>query len=451
MLSDVVVSIENVSKCYNVNSPPLESLKQICLPRIYQSVGLSYVVQNHGYWALKDINLQILKGETIGLIGKNGSGKSTLLQLICQTLMPTTGNIYTKGRIGALLELGSGFNPEFTGRDNVITNATLLGLSRLELNKSFNSIIEFADIGDFIEQPVKTYSSGMLMRLAFSVISHIEADILVIDEALSVGDAFFSQKCMRFLRNFMETGTVIFVSHDMSAIKSLCSRVVWIEDGQVKQIGDPKEICDRYLAAVYEERQGNSAPREIKKSTASVIEECYDQRMTYINKSNLRNDIQLFEFKEDANSFGLGHACITDVVIYDDDGRRLSWIIGGEVITLKITARAVREIKSPIIGFFVKDRLGQSLFGDNTFLNYENDNLIVEEGDEIEAKFEFRMPRLQRGDYSITVSVAAGSQKDHIQHQWIYDALFFRSEVTSVAGCMIGIPIRKINLEIIKY
>ena len=192
------------------------------------------------------------------------SGKSTLLQMICGTLNPTSGSIQTNGRIAALLELGSGFNPEFTGRENVYMNASVLGLSNEEIDARFDDIVAFADIGDFIEQPVKTYSSGMMVRLAFAVIAHVDADILVIDEALAVGDAFFTQKCMRFLRNFMKTGTVLFVSHDTGSIKSLCNYALWLEKGQVLQEGTPKEVCELYLEAFYEAQQGKSSTTKLR-------------------------------------------------------------------------------------------------------------------------------------------------------------------------------------------
>ena len=185
------------------------------------------------FWALKDVSFEVKRGETVGIIGRNGSGKSTLLQIICGTLSPTGGQVETHGRVAALLELGSGFNPEFTGRENVYMNGSVIGLSRDEIDTLFDDIVAFADIGEFIDQPVKTYSSGMYVRLAFAVIAHVNADTLVIDEALAVGDVFFVQKCMRFLRKFMDEGTIIFVSHDTGAVVNLCNRAFMLNKGQV--------------------------------------------------------------------------------------------------------------------------------------------------------------------------------------------------------------------------
>ena len=199
------------------------------------------------FWALKDVSFEIRKGETVGIIGRNGSGKSTLLQLICGTLTPTNGSIQTNGRIAALLELGSGFNLEFTGRENVYLNAAVLGLSKSEIDERFDDIAAFADIGQFIKQPVKTYSSGMYVRLAFAVIAHVNADILVVDEALSVGDAVFTQKCMRFIRRYQENGTLIFVSHDTASVQNLCKSGIWLQNGMVEKIGTAKSVSEAYL------------------------------------------------------------------------------------------------------------------------------------------------------------------------------------------------------------
>jgi lipopolysaccharide transport system ATP-binding protein len=205
----VAISVRGVSKCYQIYAKPEHRLKQAVWPRLQRLLGRKGERYYREFWALRDVSFELRKGETLGVIGKNGSGKSTLLQIICGTLTPTGGEIRVAGRVAALLELGSGFNPDFTGRENIYMNGAVLGLTREQIDARFDDIVAFADIGDFIGQPVKTYSSGMYVRLAFAVIAHADADILVIDEALSVGDVFFSQKCMRFLRTFQENGTVI--------------------------------------------------------------------------------------------------------------------------------------------------------------------------------------------------------------------------------------------------
>ena len=449
MSSSIAIKVDKVGKCYQIYSQPLDRLKQAILPRLKCRARVQPKQYFKEFWALKDISFEVKRGETVGIIGRNGSGKSTLLQIICGTLSPTTGSVVTNGRVAALLELGSGFNPEFTGRENVYMNAAIIGLSRKETETRFADILAFADIGDFIDEPVKTYSSGMLVRLAFAVIAHVDADILIIDEALAVGDAFFTQKCMRYLRSFIETGTVLFVSHDTASVRNLCTKAFWIDRGGLLQVGSPKDISEAYLEAFYEIQQGKSSKMLDKAEIDSKENiDLKDQRQSFLNASNLRNDIQLFEFDRKAASFGKGGAEITTVQFLDVDGHSLSWIIGGENVVLRIETVANSFLDSPIIGFFVKDKLGQYLFGDNTWLNYFNTPVSCAVGKHLVADFSFVMPRLAVGDYSVTVAVANGTQEDHVQHQWIHDAVSFRSQSTSVAGGIIGVPMNNISLDI---
>ena len=446
--NDIAIRVSDLSKCYQIYDTPRDRLKQFVLPRLQRLSGRPPKQYFREFWALKDVSFEVKKGETVGIIGRNGSGKSTLLQIICGTLTPTSGGVETCGRIAALLELGSGFNPEFTGRENVYMNAAVLGLSNEEVDARFDDIAAFADIGNFIDQPVKTYSSGMYVRLAFAVIAHVNADILVIDEALAVGDAFFTQKCMRFLRNFMKTGTVLFVSHDTGSIKSLCNYAVWLEKGQVIQEGVPKEVCELYLEAFYEAQQGKSSTtklRAFKKPDDSLP--IKDQRLEFINTSNLRNDLQIFKFDPDAASFGKGGAQIHDVRLLDENEHPLAWIVGGEKVTLRVIVHVYQDLDSPIIGFYVKDRLGQALFGDNTFLSYREQLVHCQEGNELQADFVFYMPLLPSGEYSITIAVANGTQEIHEQHHWIHDAVLFKSESSSVASGLIGIPMLEVKLQ----
>lgn len=446
--TDVAIRVSNLSKCYQIYDSPHDRLKQFVMPRLYSAIGKQNKPYFREFWALKDVSFEVKKGETVGIIGRNGSGKSTLLQMICGTLSPTDGSVQTNGRIAALLELGSGFNPEFTGRENVYMNAAVLGLTTEEIDSCFDDIALFADIGDFIEQPVKTYSSGMMVRLAFAVIAHVNADILVVDEALAVGDAFFTQKCMHYLRNFMKTGTVLFVSHDTGSIKNLCSSALWIERGKVIQEGLPKEVCELYLQAFYEAQQGKGSTtrlRDLKLSDNSIPMK--DQRLEFLNASNLRNDMQIFKFDPDAASFGKGGAQIRGVDLLDEHEHHLAWIVGGEKVTLRIIVHAYQNLDSPIVGFYVKDRLGQTLFGDNSFLSYEGQLFHCSAGNELQANFVFFMPLLPSGEYSITVAIANGTQDAHVQHHWIHDAILFKSESSSVASGLIGIPMLSVTLQ----
>lgn len=254
MSSDIAIKIENLCKCYHIYNQPRDRLKQFILPRLQCISGPAPKQYFREFWALRDVSFEVKKGETVGIVGRNGSGKSTLLQLICGTLHPTSGRIQTNGRIAALLELGSGFNPEFTGRENVHLSGTVLGLSEDEINARFDDIVAFADIGEFIEQPVKTYSSGMFVRLAFSVNIMSQPEIMVVDEALSVGDMAFQAKCMTALRRIQDGGaTVLFVSHDIGSINSLCSRAAYLESGQLKSFGKAAAITADYVREAREE------------------------------------------------------------------------------------------------------------------------------------------------------------------------------------------------------
>ena len=446
--NEIAISVKNLSKRYEIYDHPGDRLKQFLLPRLRNFLGLNTTKYFREFWALNDVSFEIKKGETVGIIGRNGSGKSTLLQMICGTLTPTNGTVEVTGRIAALLELGSGFNPEFTGRENIYMSASILGLSNDEIFNRFHSIEAFADIGDFIEQPLKTYSSGMVLRLAFAVIANVDADILIIDEALAVGDAFFTQKCMRFLRKFMKHGTILFVSHDTGAVINLCSHAIFLNKGLFKKEGTPKEVTQLYLAELYDSTQ------EINKDNDPFIQgrnntaNSRDMRNDFINKTSLRNDIEIFDFKSSAPSFGKGLGRIISVRLLDNAGYPLSWIVGGEEISIEIICRAMKSIVSPIIGFYINDKLGQPVFGDNTYLTYFKNSFEISPNQEFSASFEFRMPILPVGDYSVTVALAEGSQADHIQHHWIYDALNFKSHASSVSTGLVGIPMSNIEIKL---
>lgn len=451
--NDVAIRVQNLSKCFQIYDAPKDRLKQMLVPRLQRAIG-KQGKQGKQYfrefWALKDVSFEIKKGETVGIIGRNGSGKSTLLQMICGTLTPTNGSIQTNGRVAALLELGSGFNPEFTGRENIYMNAAVLGLNEEDVGARFNDIVAFADIGDFIEQAVKTYSTGMMVRLAFAVIAHVDADILVIDEALSVGDAFFTQKCMRFLRKFMENGTVLFVSHDTGAVINFCHRVIWLNKGVSKLQGEPKEVAQKYLAELYESYQGDSisSATKVNDKVGFPQEPLRDMRIDFINTTNHRNDIELFSFVPDADSFGKGGGNITSVQLLDEASKPLAWVVGGELIKLIITCFANTAIPSPIVGFIVNDRLGQPLFGDNTCNFSNHEPLMISQNEKFEAIFEFRFPILPMGDYSITAALAEGNQLEHIQHHWMHEAIFLKSHSTSVCTGLVGVPMNNIRMSV---
>ena len=451
--NNFAINVEKLSKCYQIYNSPKDRLKQFILPNLYKRLGKNPKTYYQAFWALNDISFTVQRGETIGIVGLNGSGKSTLLQILCGTVAPTEGHIQTNGRVAALLELGSGFNPEFTGRENVYLNGTVLGLTKEEIDLRYNKIITFADIGDFIEQPVKMYSSGMVVRLAFAVIAHVDADLLIIDEALSVGDNFFVQKCMRFLREFMKTGTVLFVSHDTGAVVNLCSRAVWLQNGEIRKIGSPKEVAEEYLASS-SVSIGDISSNETNSDTESLIiseQDCEtvpgrDMRLDFINTTSLRNDIELFDFTNEGYSHGEGGATVTDVILSDRDGEKISWVVGGEKVTITVTCVANRNLSSPVIGFSVKDRLGQVLFGDNTFITYLTSQIDIKQNQSCKASFTFDMPLLPIGNYSVDAAISEGTQDEHIQLHWLHDALTFKSHSSSIASGLIGVPMKGITL-----
>lgn len=486
--TELAICAQGLSKHYEIYDRPSLRLRQFIWPRLQRWFGRPVRQYYRKFQALHAVDIQVRKGQTVGIIGRNGSGKSTLLQIICGTLHPSAGQVQVQGRVAALLELGSGFNPEFTGRENVYFNASILGQDEAVTRSKFADIEAFADIGDFIDQPVKTYSSGMLVRLAFAVIAHVDADILVIDEALAVGDAFFTQKCMRFLRNFMRTGTVLFVSHDLGAVKNLCTHAVWIDRGLMRYSGDARTACDLYMEELFghasaaqaaEDEQARPAVQDGLQSvednhafrpedralnasiniasTGAELPQLRpwqgpiaqpDVRAQLIDRSVLRNDIRVFDFDPQAPGFQSGHAHITDVRLCNVQGQPLAFIVGGETVALYVRAQVHQQLHSPIVGFYIKDRLGQNLFGDNTWLSYCDAPPTVPAGHELLARFVFAMPRLHVGDYTITVALAQGSQTTFVQHHWIHDALQFSSHTSSVAGGLLGLPMQEIALDI---
>jgi lipopolysaccharide transport system ATP-binding protein len=441
--SEAAITVRGLGKCYQMYEKPVHRLMQGLLrtPRYARD-----------FWALRGLDMEVKRGETFGIIGRNGSGKSTLLQMIAGTLTPTEGEVNVNGKVAALLELGSGFNPDFTGRENVFLNAAILGLSRGQVEERLQSILAFADIGDFIDQPVRSYSSGMAVRLAFSVIAHVDADILIVDEALSVGDAFFAQKCMRFLREFQKKGTLLFVSHDSAAVTNLCDRAIWLEGGRLQMAGGSREVVESYLAQQHASSrnalQGDIVNIERKVATAAPARE-QDVRRDLMQELGLKTRFEVFEFDPEATGmeFGAGDALIRHVEVCDEHGRPLHVMQGGELVSLRISTELVGALDDVIVGFYLKDRLGQRLFGDNTHLTTMSDPIGGAAGDTLDATFRFRMPTLPAGTYMFDVAVASGTQEDHTQHHWVHDALQIKTTDNTMRHGLVGIPMLHIDLS----
>lgn len=451
MSSDVIVDCRKVGKSYPSFDRPLQRLLQVLTGREYR--------QDAQFGALENVDFVLRRGESVGIIGTNGSGKSTLLQIIAGTLPPSTGVVSTQGRIAALLELGAGFNAEFTGRENAYLNGALFGLSRQAIDARIGSIAAFADIGGHFDMPVKTYSSGMYVRLAFAIAAHVDADTLVIDEALSVGDVRFGQKCMRFLRAFRERGSLLFVSHDPGAVVALCDRALWLDRGAVRMDGPAKAVVERYLAEQHALDRAAAGELVTSFNAGSHGDEAQmaygdevDPRLELLHASSARNLLEVFHFGETpgTNGFGAGGARIVRVALRGPDGRALALLLGGEMVELAIDFRANADLSHPIAGFYVKDRLGQRLFGDNTFLSFRDAPVHVPAGRTVRASFRFRMPRMPSGEYSIDAAVATGTQDDHTQQHWLHDALSFRTSDESMRSGLVGIPMLNIDMQIIE-
>jgi len=468
-----VISVQNLSKVYRVWENPFDRIKSPLTRTVADLLpdrcGLSAKLQRKAkryyrdFYALNEVSFDVRRGESIGIIGRNGSGKSTLLQIIAGTLASTQGEVNVNGRVAALLELGSGFNPEFTGRENVYMNASILGISRKVIDERFSDIEKFADIGDFMDQPVKTYSSGMYVRLAFAVIVHVDADILIVDEALAVGDVFFVQKCMRFLRDFQKRGVLIFVSHDLSAINNLCERAIWLRDGKVEMIAQPKDVTEAYFGAFYlRKEESEESPKKLEEVTKKEEEEeetgetprrqicgveAHDQRLDFLRHTNLRNEIQVSPFNPMGTSFGDFRGRVVDVSFRDKKSRTLSWIVGGETIDLEITVQAEGLLKDVIVGFGVKDKLGQVLFGENTFLSFYGQDMDLATGEKMKVSFRFQMPILSPGKYTISATLATGVQTDHEMQHWLHDAIAFESITKSKTTGLVGIPMQDVAVE----
>lgn len=441
MLRPEMIQVNNVGKCFRLYRRPSDRLRQIF------SFGRSTFFEE--FWALKDVSFSVKKGETVGIIGVNGSGKSTLLQLICGTLHTSEGTIETKGKVAALLELGAGFSPEFSGIENIYMACALYGLNKKEIEDRLADIVSFADIGEHIHQPVKNYSSGMYVRLGFAIIAHVDADVLIIDEALAVGDAIFTQKCMRFIRSFKETGTLLFVSHDMSSIQNLCEKCIWLDNGRLRSEGRAKEVVNDYLQFTLEQMYGAGEKLEklepLSKEEASVDTIPGNGSAEQID---YQPQVQVRQNLENTSGWKTGGGEVTKVTISRavNENGEAGIFCGGELVRLSIEAIAYRDLDSPILGFLFRDRLGQDLFGENTLAVPSQINAQLSKGEKIRGTFDFYLPMLPNGSYSVMASLANGSLQDHVQHHWMNDALVVEVHSSAVRYGLVGIQFEEVGV-----
>lgn len=373
-MSDIAISVNNISKMYKLYDNPMDRLKE--------SLGLSKKKKYKEHYALNDVSFQVHKGETVGIIGTNGSGKSTILKIITGVLNPTQGELVVDGRISALLELGAGFNMEYSGLENVYLNGSMIGFSREEIDEKLDAILSFADIGDFIHQPVKTYSSGMFVRLAFAVAINIEPEILIVDEALSVGDVFFQAKCYHKFEEFKKMGkTILFVSHDLGSIGKYCDRVVLLNQGKKIAEGSAKEMVDLYKKVLV--HQEDQPDRPDKKA---VLEAAWEKP---------------FQLNPNMQEYGDKSAEIVDFSLLDEKGRITNTIEKFTEFTVKMKIRYHKEIQDPIFAFTIKDLKGTDITGTNTML--EKVHIPDHKAGEIqEVSFTQRM-NLQGGEYLLSL------------------------------------------------
>jgi lipopolysaccharide transport system ATP-binding protein len=387
--NDVAIRVTNLSKCYEIYASPRDRLKQFIFPRLQRKTGRAAKQYFREFWALKNISFEIKKGETFAIIGRNGSGKSTLLQMICGTLNPTSGNIQTNGRVAALLELGAGFNPEFTGRENVYLNASVLGLSIAEIDERFDTIAAFADIGEFIEQPIKTYSSGMMVRLAFAVAIHVDPEILIVDEALSVGDAYFQAKCAKMIQNIIATGaTVLFVSHDTSTVKSLCSRALLLDAGENQYIGEVNTAVEKYYSALV------ASQRAEKKSV--------DHEVTYAeSSSNVNLENENFQTMANFQRIQNGAATFLNVLLLNEQGQSVEAIDFGQRVTLRQIIRINASIPKLGFAYHIRDKNGQDIIYSDTGIEANSHIVSATIGSVHVVDWTFTV-RLREGNYTIS-------------------------------------------------
>lgn len=396
------VVVEHLAKYYQLYRSPRERLRS-ALFRTREGVSFP---------ALRDVSFTVPEGAFVGIVGRNGAGKSTLLKILAGISQPTSGRCLVAGRRAALLELGGGFNPEFTGIQNIRFVSSCMGYSREQVDAFLPAILDFADIGAFAENPVKTYSSGMFVRLAFAVAVNVDPDVLVLDEVLAVGDVRFQQKCIRKIQDFQQRGkTILFVTHDTGAVVRFCSEAIWLDQGAIREIGNPDTVVRNYLAFMNQE--GADVPVGMEGVSSSPVVDTRDAAPADIPWSPV----------EARESFGVRGAVVQRVALcHAGTFCTADGLLGTETLDLHIDYAATRAIAHPIFGFTVKDRLGTVILEANTDV-YRMSVRPLSAGERRFVRFRFRLPSLRNGEFTISVAVAEGDQARHVQHHWIHDAL----------------------------
>lgn len=405
-MNEFVLEVRHVTKEYKLYETELDRLKEAFHPlkKCYHK----------NFFALKDVDIMIKNGEKVGIIGANGAGKSTLLKIITGVLNPTQGEIITRGRVAALLELGAGFNQDYTGIENIRLNGTLIGDSQKKVEEKMQKIIDFADIGDFIYQPVKSYSSGMFVRLAFATQIFSDPDILIVDEALSVGDIRFQQKCYRTMDSLMKNKTVVLVTHDTGAVTRFCRRVIWINKGHVMYDGEVTEGLKRYQEFLI-----NQAIEEKE----HVGRNDYETEGSQKHVEKLDSRVLVPKVVNTVHYKGNGQAKIYECGLYNENDELIEVVEPKQKIKCIVRIEYEKEAMHPILGLAVRDRLGNEIIGINS--ETVGEELPAAHGKQ-EYIISFVLPELNKGEYTISIAIANGYQNDHIQMCWLDDALIFR-------------------------
>ena len=406
MPSNIAITASSVTKSYRLYKRNSDRIKETFHP---------FRKQYHKpFTALDDISFSIKKGESVGIIGKNGSGKSTLLQILCGVLQPTLGSVNVNGRISALLELGAGFNPEFTGRENVYLSATIMGLSREYVDNNIDRIFAFADIGDYVDQPVKLYSSGMYVRLAFATAISVEPEILIVDEALAVGDIFFQQKCVAHMKEMQQNATIVFVTHDMHSVTNLCQRVILLDGGKIIFDGEPIDGVSRYTKLVHNEYYQEKMP--IGDNIVDGSEFSMEGVLSFIS-----TDTSWLTVSSDDRGGGL-EIKILKVRVTDEDFILKETVSKGEKLVVQLIVEASRAIDNVIIGYTVKDRIGNAIFGENTCSSLKEKFSVVKGIAMVTYTFEW--PEIYPDNYTMTFGIGEGTDPFvHKIHCWAHNVV----------------------------
>lgn len=423
---DIAIRVSDLSKCYQIYAAPRDRLKQFVVPRLLHIFGKPARKYFREFWALKDVSFEVRKGETVGIIGRNGSGKSTLLQMICGTVAPTAGSVSTNGRVAALLELGAGFNVEFTGRENILLNAAILGFPKEAMEERMSQVLEFSELGEFLDQPVKTYSSGMYARLAFSIAIHVDPDILIVDEALAVGDARFVAKCMRRIKEIQERGaTILFVSHDVGSVRTLCERAIWLDSGKLVEDGDVFPISGRYMERMFKD----DLPEE------SVLQKQLEAQRTDENKA-AADDVALVAAAEVAvadrgldtrpvTHWGSHRGLVVSASVCSEQGVRQDIIGWGETVDIVIEVCVPDDVPREhlSVACSIKDLKGTDLIVSTTY------DQMTELPEKSRFKVSFRMVnRLVTGKYLLVAAVENRLNRNVVHYyEYLEGAHYFSS------------------------